>query len=155
MFNITNRKYQAIQLYNESLTIPINQEIVGLCYFWRAEAKYKKKAYQGSIKDYLNYETIALDGQTFPDNSSIAVCYYGIGYNYLKSEKHQSAARFFEKAVKEIKPKLTRYQDKYVTNFVYPDALLRTADCYIFVRNYDKAKYYYNVIISKKYPNKD
>ncbi len=163
-FNAKNY-LESTKLFNESLEHPINDETKALAYFWRAESKFNAEKYDASIKDYFNFETIALklkpsgkNKTALPANSSLAVGYYGLGYNYIKKgdrSSYNSAAKYFEACVKYIEPKLSTYNDKYVSNFVYPDALLRAGDCYIYLRNYDKANKHYNTIIRKNYPNKD
>jgi len=145
----------AAKLFNESLKRPINNETKALAYFWRAECKFKTEKYEPSIKDYLNFESAAKAAPQLPANSSMGVGYYGLGYSYIKMDKYSSAARYFRSCVNEIKPKLNQINDRYVTNFVYPDALLRAGDCYIYLRRYNDANYYYNIVINNKYPNQD
>ncbi|BDS09900.1 tetratricopeptide repeat protein [Aureispira anguillae] len=146
---------ESILLFNESLKQGINTETKALAYFWKAETLFKKNAFDPSIDEYGKFITTANTVNYLPDNSSIGVAYYGMGYSYIKKNDYGNASRYFKDAVKTIRKKLPTYNDKYVTNFVYPDALLRAGDCLLFLRSYEKAKGYYNTVINKNYPNKD
>lgn len=146
---------QSIKLFDESLKNGINTETKALAYFWKAESLFKKKAYDPSINEYGKFITIAETLNRLPDNSSLGVGHYGIGYNYIKKDDYANASRYFSKSVNIIEKNLNRYNDKYVTNFVYPDALLRAGDCLLFLRNYGKARGYYQTVINKNFPNKD
>ena len=151
-----DRKYdKAISLFEESVKIGINQETLALSHFWKAESLFKKKEYDKSISEYFKYNLIAKTLTKLPANSSAGVANYGLGYSYLKKGDFGNASRSFTKSVKIIKPKLLSINDKYVTNFVYPDALIRSGDCLLYLRDYLNAKGYYNTIINKGYPNKD
>lgn len=151
-----NRKYdKSIVLFNESLKQGINTETTALAYFWKAETLFKKQSYDASINEYGKFITTAAAVKRLPDNSSLGVAYYGMGYSYIKKNDYTNASRYFSDAVKTIRKKLSNYNDKYVTNFVYPDALLRAGDCLLFLRNYNQARSYYNTVVNKNYPNKD
>lgn len=151
----TSKYDEAIVLFNESLKQGINTETKALAYFWKAETLFKKNAFDPSINEYGKFVTTASTLKRLPDNSSLGVAYYGMGYSYIKKGDYSNASRYFKDAVKVIRKNLSSYNDKYVTNFVYPDALLRAGDCLLFLRSYDKAKNYYNTVITKNYPNKD
>ncbi|MCH2022691.1 MAG: tetratricopeptide repeat protein [Saprospiraceae bacterium] len=146
---------KAITLFDESIKIGINQETLALAHFWKAESLYKRQLYDKSIDEYFQFNLLAKTANQLPANSTIGVANYGLGYNYLKKEDYGNASRSFIKAVSEIKPHLNSINDRYVTNFVYPDALLRSADCLLYLRDFSKAKEYYNTTINKNYPNKD
>ncbi|MDC0231327.1 tetratricopeptide repeat protein [Aureispira] len=146
---------KAIILFDESIKIGINQETLALAHFWKAESLYKRQLYDKSIDEYFQFNMLAKTANQLPANSTIGVSNYGLGYNYLKKEDYGNASRSFIKAVSEIKPHLNSINDRYVTNFVYPDALLRSADCLLYLRDFSKAKAYYNTTINKSYPNKD
>ncbi|MBL4649026.1 MAG: tetratricopeptide repeat protein [Aureispira sp.] len=151
-----DRKYdKAIKLFDESLTQGVNMETKALAYFWKGEAFFKKKKFDKSIDEYGKFVTIEQTVQRLPDNSSLGVAYYGMGYSYIKKNDYPNASKYFNSTVEVIEGNLRNYNDKYVTNFVYPDALLRAGDCLLFLRNYPTARIYYNTIINNNYPNRD
>lgn len=151
-----SRKYQeALKLFQESIDVGINIETKALARFWRAETFYKQKQFDQSINEYNQYLTLAAALQQLPDNSSVGVAYYGLGYAYIKKDDYNNANQQFADAVSILEKNLGNYNDKYVTNFVYPDALLRLGDCRLYLRDYERAKRPYNTVITKNYPNKD
>jgi tetratricopeptide (TPR) repeat protein len=151
-----NLKYdQSIKLFDESLAQGVNMETKALAYFWKGEAFFKKKKFDTSIDEYSKFVTIEKTVQRLPDNSSLGVAYYGMGYSYIKKNDYPNASKYFNSTVEVIEGNLRNYNDKYVTNFVYPDALLRAGDCLLYLRNYSKARIYYNTIINNNYPNRD
>ncbi|MFK7799559.1 MAG: tetratricopeptide repeat protein [Aureispira sp.] len=151
-----SRKYdKALKLFQESIEVGQNIEVKALAHFWRAETFYKKKDYNQSINEYNQYLTLAAALKKLPDNSSVGVAYYGLGYSYIKRNDYNNANRQFGDAVRILERNLARYNDKYVTNFVYPDALLRLGDCRLYLRDYEQAKKPYNTVITRNYPNKD
>lgn len=151
-----SRKYDdALKLFQESIDRGVNVETKALARFWRAETFYKKKQYDPSINEYNTYLTLAGALQQLPDNSSVGVAYYGLGYSYIKKDDYNNADQQFTNAVGILEKNLGFYNDKYVTNFVYPDALLRLGDCRLYLRDYERAKKPYNTVINRNYPNKD
>lgn len=146
---------QALKLFDESLARPYNAETTALSYFWKAESYYKLEQYDASIQEYLNFETNAKKAPQLPANSSLGVGYYGLGYDYIKKDNYNLGAKFFKQATDYIEPKLKSINDKYVTDFVYPDALLRAGDCNLYLRNDIAALPFYDKIINNHYPNED
>lgn len=146
---------KAIQLFNESINIGIHQETIALSHFWKAEGLFKLAKYDASISEYFKFNLLAKTQQQLPANSTLAVSNYGLGYGYLKKGDFGNAARYFGQSVSYIKPRISNINDAYVTDFVYPDALIRSGDCLLYLRDFSRAKGYYNTIINKKYPNQD
>lgn len=154
MYN--NGKYdQSIRLFDESLKEGINMETKALAYFWKGEAFFKKKSFDTSIDEYSKFVAVEKTVQRLPDNSSLGVANYGIAYSYIKKNDYPNASKYFNLTVDVIEENLRSYNDKYVTNFVYPDALLRAGDCLLYLRDYPSARKHYKKIINNNYPNKD
>ncbi len=152
----SSRKYdEAVRLFEESIRVGTNVETKALARFWIAETYYKKQQYDQSINQYNTYLTLAAASRQLPDNSSPGVAYYGLGYSYIKKNDYGNANLQFADAVKILEQNLRNYNDKYVTNFVYPDALLRLGDCRLYLRDYNAAKIPYNTVVTRNYPNKD
>jgi tetratricopeptide (TPR) repeat protein len=149
---------EAIKLFEESLSIDgKNQEVTALTHFWKAEAHYQQDATDKAISDYNAYLKIAnnLKNSTLPANSMPEIAHYGLGYAYIKQGKYPQAADNFDQTVKTLKPKRINIADRYVTEYVYPDALLRAGDCYLYQNNYGKAAGFYRDIIDNNYGNTD
>lgn len=151
-----NKKYdQAIALFDESMRQGDHQETKALVYFWKAEALYQQKKYDAAIDEHGKYLVMAPLAPRLPDNSSVGVSYYGLGYAYIRKNDYANATRQFGKAVGVLEKNLRSYNDKYVTNFVYPDVLLRQGDCLLYERQYEAAKKPYQKVIRRNYPNQD
>jgi TolA-binding protein len=95
-----------------------------------------------------------------PANSSKGTALYGLGYAHLKKGDYNNAGKNFEASYEFIKPKLKNINDKHVTGFVYPDAIIRAADCFLYLASgnreyYKKAGDFYQQIISNSYAGED
>jgi TolA-binding protein len=148
----------AIKLFDESLAIDgKNTEITALTQFWKGDALYQQDNYAGATSSYDNYiKTVdKVKTTNLPYNSRPEIAYYGLGYAYIRQDKYPQAAEKFAQTVAIIKPSRMSIPDKYVTDYVYPDALLRAGDCYLFQNNYGKAAGYYRDIIDNNYDNTD
>jgi tetratricopeptide (TPR) repeat protein len=151
---------KAIELFNEALKNAVHTETTTLCHYWKAEALFHLDKNEESIKEYDKFILMAGNVNKLPDNSSKGTAYYGIAYNYIKTENYIIAGKNFEYCFKFIEEKLKNTNDKYVSNFVYPDAILRAADCYMFLgtgnrENYLTAGKYYSKILENNYPESD
>ena len=149
---------KAITLFDESLTAEgKHQETTALTYFWKADALYQLEKRKEAITAYNEYFKIApkLKTENIPANSTPEVAHYGLGYAYLKEGNYTKAGESFAQTVSIIKPKRGRITDKYVSDYVYPDALLRSGDCYLYQNKYAKAAEYYKDIIDNNYGNTD
>lgn len=160
--------YRAVQLYNdkkfddaiklcdESLEINAHYETTALSHFWRAEASYQLERLDESIESYKAYLSVSGVAKQLPANSTAGVAHYGLGYNYIKKGDYPDAATAFGNAVSELEKmfKQNKANDDYL-KIIYPDALLRAGDCYLYQNKYDKAGGYYDRIIESKYSNQD
>jgi tetratricopeptide (TPR) repeat protein len=151
---------KAIELFNEALNNTVHPETTALCYYWKAESLYLTDKTDACIKEYEKYMLAQNQVPQLPSNSSKGTAFYGLGYAHLKKGDYLNAAKNFEASAEFIKPKLKNINDKHVTGFVYPDAIIRTADCYLFLSSenreyYKKAGDFYQQIISNSYAGED
>ena len=151
---------KATELFDESLKSPVHNETTALCNYWKAEAQFQMNKYDLSIKEYDKFLMQAPSASQLPSNSSEGTAHYGIGYNYLRKNDYSNAAGHFRDAVDLIQKQLKKINDQHVLNFVYPDALVRAADCYLFLgaenkSNYDRAIGFYSKVLNNNYPNED
>lgn len=100
------------------------------CRYWYGESQFRQGHYEEAIRQYNE-----LTNQ--PDGGSAyqAQAWYGKGWAYLSQEKIEEAAqafgRFLSLTSKAGAPEL------------YQDALLRTADCEFFLKNYRESYQHY------------
>ena len=152
-------KYQAaVQHFDESTSLNKHEETQALSHYWKAEALYKQAKYSESKKMYRDFITLSRSIGQLPDNSSQATALYGMGYCEIKNDDYKNAANHFSEAVKLIAANWDKLLDKYVRNKVYPDAVLRAADCYLQQGTQSKrilASKYYKIAINESFPNQD
>lgn len=146
---------QAMKLFDESLQAGNHDETKALVHFWKAEIYYQQEQTDKSISEYDQYLDLAPKAKNLPANSSAGVANYGLGYNYIRKNDFKRAGDNFSSAVDKIKKLVNTVNDKYVTDYVYPDALLRAGDCFLFQNSYGKAATFYRTIIDNNYPNTD
>ena len=149
---------KAVERFNESLGSAVHTETTALAHFWKAEALFQLEQFDKSIDEYNRFTTVAAAAPQLPANSSKGTAHYGLGYNYLRKNSYDNAVGEFVKAVKYIEPRLSKINDRHVSNFVYPDALGRAGDCYLYLggtNNYTAAAGYYERIVANNFPNED
>ena len=130
--------------FNKSLKYPISKNIEALSYYWKAEMAHQKSDFDNSIKLLNQFLPIATSVTTeYSDKVNAGVGNYLQGYNYYKKKDFSTASTYFSKAVTALK------NDANTTNKqqVYPDALLRLADCYFMQKQYKSATPYYDEVI--------
>ncbi len=151
---------KAIELFNEALNNTVHPETTALSYYWKAESLYLTDKTDAAIKEYEKYMLAQNQAPQLPANSSKGTALYGLGYAHLKKGDYINAAKNFEASTEFIRPKLKNINDKHVTGFVYPDAIIRTADCYLYLSSenreyYKKAGDFYQQIISNSFAGED
>ncbi len=146
----------AMTLFDEAMSADgKHQETTALTHFWRADLYYQEEQYAKTVADYEAYLKLASRLPNLPENSQPEIAHYGLGYAYLRQDKHKQAADAFGQCADALAPKVKRLSDDYVADYVYPDALLRAGDCYLYQNNYGKAAGFYRNIIDNNYGNTD
>ncbi len=136
-------KYQeAIKLFNQSLSNPLDKSIQSFAWYWKAEANYQL----GNLDDALKYFSLFEQNDIKYDKELSSAVHYQLGYTYFKKEDYKSAIVYFDRYLKsEIK---LGTEQKNIKR--YNDAVLRLADGYFIIKEYDKALFSYNKIINDK-----
>ena len=147
---------ESLKLLDESLQSGTHEETTALAHFWKGEIFYQNMAWDKSEAEYKKHAAIAPRLKQIPPNSSLGVAQYALGYISLKKGEVRQAGDYYEKAVEEIeKNHLNKTKDEYLINQVYPDALLKAGDCFLYQNSYAKADRNYKKIIDNKLPNTD
>ncbi len=148
--------YRAVENYNDykfdnaetffdkSLKYPNSKSIEALCYYWKADMAYQKSEYDKSIA--LANKFLSMAAFVSPEHSdkvNAGTGNYLQGYNFYKKKDYKNADDYFLKAVTALK------NDNNLTNKqqVYPDAMIRLADCYFMEKQYKSASQYYDEVI--------
>ncbi len=147
---------EASRLLDESLQAGSHEETTALAYFWKGEIFYTDNQWDKAESEYKKHLQLANKLRQIPTNSSAAVSQYALGYIYLKKADYRQAGDWFEKTIKDVEDNhLNKTKDEYLLNQVYPDALLKAGDCFLYQNSYAKADRNYKKIIDNKYPNTD
>jgi TolA-binding protein len=145
LFN-EGKHLEAIKLFNQSLSNPLDKSIQTFAWYWKAECYYQLNNYEEALKYFSLYEQSDIQ---FNKELNSAV-HYQLGYTYFKKEDYKSAIVYFDRFLKsEIKLGTLQNAKRY------NDAVLRLADGYFMIKEYDKALFNYNKIINDKLSGSD
>lgn len=145
MFN--ESKYtEAIKLFNQSLAIALDKNIQSLAWYWKGEANYMLNNYDEALKYYSMFNQSNASENT-DLNTEVN---YQLGYTYFKKEDYKSAIVYFDRFIK-AETKANNLANTKKLN----DAILRLADGYFVIKEYDKALFSYNKIINDKATGSD
>lgn len=119
--------YNAVQMFERSLTYPMNTETSLSAWFWMGEAYSIGKRYDDAIKSYQKVL------QNDPSGKSLTFikAQYGLGYAYFNTGAYDRALNHFRIYVRQAGSGNQR--------MFYDDAMLRLADCYYVTKQYNDA----------------
>lgn len=143
--NYNDFKFDAAEsFFDKSLKYPNAKSIEALCYYWKADMAHQKSELDKSVTLLNKFIPMATSVSTeHSDKVNAGTANYLQGYNYYKKKDYKAADDYFAKAVTLLK------NDNNITNRqnVYPDAMIRLADCYFMEKEYKSAKQYYDEVI--------
>jgi TolA-binding protein len=130
--------------FDKSLKYPNSKSLEALCYYWKADMAHQKSDYEKS-KTLIN-KFLPMASAVSADHSdkvNAGTANYLQGYNYYKNKDYGNADAYFLKAVTTLK------NDQNITNKqnIYPDAMIRLADCYFMQKQYKSSAQYYDEVI--------
>jgi len=153
---------RALQLYNEgnleeaktlftkSLIHGDDKKTKALTNFRLADIAYEAKDYNKS-KDHLQrYVSDASQVSGMPEDASMNIANYNLGYAALKIKDYQSSLNYFEKSFEGIRNDRSSIKNKYVKNQIYIDAVQKAGDSAFKLNQYEKANRYYNLVIDNE-----
>lgn len=145
LFN--DRKYDdALTMFDKAMDIPIDPNVSALCQFWTADIKYKRRQFEEAFNDYERFLSMA-GNQVLSEKASPATAHYAMGYILFKDKSYADAMGHFDDAVASTRSNFDMGNSRAVASQVYPDALLRSADCKFMLRNYPQALEQYEEVI--------
>ena len=143
--NYNDYKFEAAEtFFDKSLKYTNIKSIEALCYYWKADMAHQQSNFDKSITLLNKFIPIAGNVTTeYSDKANAGIGNYLQGYNYYKKKDYASADDYFLKAVNALK------FDNNLTNkqSIYPDAMIRLADCYFMQKNYKPAAQYYDEVV--------
>ena len=127
----TGRQYsQAINHFKKSLEHQISPRFTALAYYWMGETYYQLMEYDAALSAYNQFAATpqATILSEFPNH------YYNKAYSYLKKQHYAQAATEFRRFLTEKNISAARRRD----------ALLRTADAYMMINQFEQAQEFYS-----------
>jgi TolA-binding protein len=134
---LNNNFTEANTYFQRATELTDDPKMAGLANFWLAELDYKESLFKDAVIHLEKFQ----DNNTVKETRFFNQSFYNLGYAHLKQENYQKAIDAF-----------TRYEssEKSTSNpEVYTDAVVRIADCYFAVKNYEKALAYYQILVQK------
>ncbi len=154
LFN--DNKFDASKIYlNKSIQNSVDQNTKALSIFRLGEIAHKEKDYHNSSVKFLEFNELARGNNDLPQESSLYMSDYILGYNYLKQKNYQFAAIHFNNSTKGMIDNWSKISSEDIKGKVFPDAILRTGDSHFNKNNYKDALSYYQTSINYKYPGHD
>ena len=145
----------ANKLFDESLLNTADPDITAQCYFWKAEYYFEKKFYNESIKNHLRFLDMLDLKLNLPPTINKACSNYTLGYCYLKLSNYSLAQTYFDNARLMLSSPSSYLEVQNQNTSLYPDALLRLADCEFKLKQYSKAADNYQTVISNQFTGTD
>ena len=133
---------KAIGLFNKAITNESNQMIRAHAMYWKAEAIYAQGQYEAALKQYriFIFNPPSINSPLY--NSA----HYNLGYCHFKLEDYAEANTWFRKYLRN---------QKETTLTKYNDALIRTGDGSLVLKEYDNALSFYGQAIDAKAKSSD
>jgi len=140
----------AMKSLEKSLDHPISPEWVARATFWKADILSRQKKYSESTDVLLRYLDQSKTVSDMPPTSKPFMAHYMLGYNYIKQSKYGQAETYFKQAAEDIRSQRVNIRNRYITDNVYGDAVLRYGDCLFKLNKYDAAISVYDQTIQRK-----
>ena len=132
-----SKYFNAVKMFEKSLQYPIEQEIVLLANYWSAEAYSIGKKYPEAIRSY----ELVLGNEEYSEHENFIKSRYGLGYAYYNTKQYDQALQQFNSFLEGYTGGKKRF---------YDDVLIRTADCYYVLKDYQSAIDRYDQAIKRE-----
>ncbi len=133
------RFYESVQLFDQSLRYPIDQELEVSAWFWKGEAYSTGKKFEEAAQSYTR--VFQRGRRSYPE--LVHKANYGMGYALFNQKKYADATSYFDAYVKNQSSEISK------------DALARLADCLYAQKKYDEALTYYRRAADAGFREKD
>jgi len=133
----------AVEFFEKSLFHPVNSQFVIAANYWRAEAFSVGNRYDQAIKSYRAIYKVS----GYQENDYYLKSQYGLGYAHFNTSQYRQSLDNFRVYVGDINNPPSR---KF-----YADAVLRLADSYYALKQYDQSLRYYGEVANKSRQDPD
>ncbi|MBT8195462.1 MAG: tetratricopeptide repeat protein [Bacteroidia bacterium] len=120
----------AIRSFTKVINTPVDQNLVALAKYWKAESMYGVNKFSEAAKGFEEF----IYSPASINLNEYATAHYNLGYCHLKQKNYASSIEWFRKYLK---------QSKKVKVNLKQDAQIRIADNYLMLKDYNKSKDYY------------
>ncbi|HLR01065.1 MAG TPA: tetratricopeptide repeat protein [Sphingobacterium sp.] len=126
----------AISMFMRSEDNRYDEEIYSLALYWKAEAMYEVRKYGESVVNFNKF----LQSSAAKDTEVYDYANYALAYAAFRNERYNTSATYFERF-------LATGRTKEIELNTRNDAIARLADSYFGMRNYARARQYYDRLI--------
>lgn len=127
---------EALDYFDKSIKEYNAQSYSAQAFMWRGETYYQLGDYANARRDLQAF--LAKNQKKTPEQ--LQKTYYTLAYCYYEEENFADAIEWFKKYADTQK----RHDGR-----LYCDAMNRTGDCYLYQRNYEQAKTYYQTVAAE------
>lgn len=131
----------SISLFMRSNESAVNDDILSLSTYWLAEAMYEVRKFGESVENFEKFLSLPASRKTDVYNYAN----YALAYAAFEHESYQKAVRYFGRFLQGNE------KDRNTIN----DAIIRLADSYFVLKDYNNALVYYNRIIASRTDSED
>lgn len=139
---------ESIGFFNKVAQNPVDKKIETLSYFWKAEALYKSKNYDGSRFIHSKFQKGYQSNYNLSPENSLMASHYTVGYCFFNVKNYKNAQKSFTEAYNGINKSNSFVKNNAFVQDILPDLTLRLADVSFAINDYNSALRYYNKIIS-------
>ena len=133
------------KMFDNSLNYLLDNNLEAASYFWKGEIDFKTSRLKQAISDYNKFLELEKICNKLPANVNAIAANYNIAYCYLKQQEYKTALPYLKKC----------NFSSGIQNRMNADASLRTADCYFYLRDYEKAILNYDDVIKNNAAGSD
>ncbi len=133
----------AISMFMRSESHPIDQEILALATYWKAEAMYEVRKFGEAVENFSKF--LRLPGAR--DTEVFSYANYALAYAAFRNDNYNTSANYFERFLAT--------GGSSIDNNTRNDAIARLGDSYFSLRNYSRAMQYYDRLISSRSSSQD
>jgi tetratricopeptide (TPR) repeat protein len=118
--------------------------------YWLAIIAHQEAEYDYSIRLFNDFFSLAPEMYDLPEESSLYMANYTMGYNHIKMKQYNEAELYFKNALVGISLELDNIQNQYILDRVIPDAYIRAGDCLFQQRKLQEANMFYNEAVKRE-----
>ncbi len=133
----------AISMFMRSESYPIDQEILALATYWKAEAMYEVRKYGEAVDNFSKFLRLP----SARDTEVYSYANYALAYAAFRNDNFNTSANYFERFLST--------GGSSIDNNTRNDAIARLGDSYFSLRNYSRAMQYYDRLISSGASSQD